>query len=195
VEGRSDGGARTSSSGWRKICLRITICRRGRAGGGSLGKRAYRWNPAAAWSSERACLARSTSVRNEAAMASASPTRGQVINAGDLAAPAIRILQLPEVYEVTGLKRGVIYRPQQKSFPQSVKFRITPFGWIDAEVRAICAAHRRRRRCGEHARDRARLASEPRRFSATARRCHSPREALLLVVNESRRGLLKRHVV
>jgi prophage regulatory protein len=70
-------------------------------------------------------------------MPSASPTRGQVIGARELAASAIRILRLPEVCQVTGLKRAMIYRLQQrKSFPQSVKITDHAVGWIDAEVRA-----------------------------------------------------------
>lgn len=37
-------------------------------------------------------------------MPSASPTRGHVMNAGELAASANRILRLPEVCQVTDLK-------------------------------------------------------------------------------------------
>lgn len=76
-------------------------------------------------------------MRNEVAMPSGSPKRGQGINAGEPAALAIRILRLPEVCQVTGLKRAMIYRLQQrKSFPQSIKLTDHAVGWIDAEVRA-----------------------------------------------------------
>jgi prophage regulatory protein len=48
-----------------------------------------------------------------------------------------RWLRLPEVCQVTGLKRAMIYRLQQrKSFPQSVKITDHAVGWIDAEVQA-----------------------------------------------------------
>ncbi|MEO8467902.1 MAG: AlpA family transcriptional regulator [Gammaproteobacteria bacterium] len=60
-----------------------------------------------------------------------------MINASELAAGAIRILRLPEVCQVTGLKRAMIYRLQQrKSFPQSVKITDHAVGWINAEVQA-----------------------------------------------------------
>jgi prophage regulatory protein len=50
---------------------------------------------------------------------------------------AIRILRLPEVCQVTGLKRAMIYRLQQrKRFPQSVKITDHAVGWIDAEIQA-----------------------------------------------------------
>ena len=50
---------------------------------------------------------------------------------------AIRILRLPEVCQVTGLKRAMIYRLQQrKRFPQSVKITDHAVGWVDAEVQA-----------------------------------------------------------
>lgn len=69
-------------------------------------------------------------------MSTASPTRGRAINAAEIAASAIRILRLPEVCQVTGLKRAMIYRLQQKKlFPQSVKITDHAVGWIDAEVR------------------------------------------------------------
>jgi prophage regulatory protein len=70
-------------------------------------------------------------------MPSGSPTRGHELNSGERAASAIRILRLPEVCQVTGLKRAMIYRLQQrKSFPQSIKLTDHAVGWIDAEVRA-----------------------------------------------------------
>jgi prophage regulatory protein len=60
-----------------------------------------------------------------------------MINANAIAAGAIRILRLPEVCQVTGLKRAMIYRLQQRqSFPQSVKITDHAVGWIDAEVQA-----------------------------------------------------------
>ena len=60
-----------------------------------------------------------------------------MINASELAAGTIRILRLPEVCQVTGLKRAMIYRLQQrKSFPQSVKITDHAVGWINAEVQA-----------------------------------------------------------
>ena len=60
-----------------------------------------------------------------------------MINASEIAAGAIRILRLPEVCQVTGLKRAMIYRLQQrKSFPQSVKITDHAVGWINAEVQA-----------------------------------------------------------
>lgn len=50
---------------------------------------------------------------------------------------AIRILRLPEVCQVTGLKRAMIYRLQaSNTFPQSVKITDHAVGWIDAEVQA-----------------------------------------------------------
>ena len=53
---------------------------------------------------------------------------------------AIRILRLPEVCQVTGLKRAMIYRLQQRnSFPQSVKITDHAVGWVDAEVQAWVA--------------------------------------------------------
>ena len=70
-------------------------------------------------------------------MASGSPARDPMINASEIAAGAIRILRLPEVCQVTGLKRAMIYRLQQrKSFPQSVKITDHAVGWINAEVQA-----------------------------------------------------------
>lgn len=63
--------------------------------------------------------------------------RPQAMNAKVLPAPSIRILRLPEVCQVTGLKRAMIYRLQKrKSFPQSVKITDHAVGWIDAEVQA-----------------------------------------------------------
>jgi prophage regulatory protein len=82
-------------------------------------------------------LFRGVPVTNEAAVASGSPAGAQVIDASEGAAGAIRILRLPEVCQVTGLKRAMIYRLQQrKSFPQSVKITDHAVGWIDAEVQA-----------------------------------------------------------
>jgi prophage regulatory protein len=73
----------------------------------------------------------------EAGVASGSPAGAQVIDASESAAGAIRILRLPEVCQVTGLKRAMIYRLQQRnSFPQSVKITDHAVGWIDAEVQA-----------------------------------------------------------
>lgn len=76
-------------------------------------------------------------MRNEAAQASDSVPRAQAPSASEVLAGAIRILRLPEVCQVTGLKRAMIYRLQQrKSFPQSVKITDHAVGWIDAEVQA-----------------------------------------------------------
>ena len=70
-------------------------------------------------------------------MASGSLVRDPTINTSEIAAGAIRILRLPEVCQVTGLKRAMIYRLQQrKSFPQSVKITDHAVGWINAEVQA-----------------------------------------------------------
>jgi prophage regulatory protein len=76
-------------------------------------------------------------MRTEATLAGRSPARDLRVNASEIAGAAIRILRLPEVCQVTGLKRAMIYRLQQrKSFPQSVKITDHAVGWIDAEVRA-----------------------------------------------------------
>jgi len=70
-------------------------------------------------------------------MTSGSMFRDHVSDASEIGAGAIRILRLPEVCQVTGLKRAMIYRLQQrKSFPQSVKITDHAVGWIDAEVQA-----------------------------------------------------------
>jgi prophage regulatory protein len=74
---------------------------------------------------------RDAPVTNEAAVASGS---AEVVDAGER---PVRILRLPEVCQVTGLKRAMIYRLQQKkSFPQSVKITDHAVGWIDVEVQA-----------------------------------------------------------
>ena len=76
-------------------------------------------------------------MKSEGAVARVSPARDRPGNASASAAGAIRILRLPEVCQVTGLKRAMIYRLQQrKSFPQSVKITDHAVGWIDAEVHA-----------------------------------------------------------
>ena len=52
----------------------------------------------------------------------------------------VRILRLPEVIVVTGLKRSMIYRLQaERRFPQSVKITDYAVGWIESEVHAWVA--------------------------------------------------------
>lgn len=64
----------------------------------------------------------------------------QVLAANESTVVALRMLRLPEVCQITGLKRAMIYRlQQQKSFPQNVKITDRAVGWVDAEVQAWLA--------------------------------------------------------
>jgi prophage regulatory protein len=122
-------------NGWRTTCSIETTRHQREAVERSPARRAYLWSPVNLRRWEAVRVSRSTMTKNEAAMPSGSVTRRPGINAGELV--AIRILRLPEVCQVTGLKRAMIYRLQQrKSFPQSIKLTDHAVGWIDAEVRA-----------------------------------------------------------
>jgi hypothetical protein len=116
--GRALGWWRSDVLEWMaKDCLRITTCRRSRVGEGSLGKRAHRWSPAAASSSERTRLLRSTSVRNRPALLSASPTRGQVIEFR-----RSRSLRYGDSRAARGLLGHRLEAWNDLAFSQSVKF-------------------------------------------------------------------------
>jgi prophage regulatory protein len=52
----------------------------------------------------------------------------------------IRVMRLPEVMRVTGIRRTLIYRLQAESrFPHSVKITDYAVGWLEAEVNAWIA--------------------------------------------------------
>ena len=52
-------------------------------------------------------------------------------------AESIRILRLPEVCEVTGLCRSMIYQMEADlRFPQRVKIGTRAVGWVEKEVNA-----------------------------------------------------------
>ena len=52
-------------------------------------------------------------------------------------ADSIRILRLPQVCEVTGLCRSMIYQMEADlRFPQRVKIGVRAVGWLDKEVNA-----------------------------------------------------------
>jgi prophage regulatory protein len=55
--------------------------------------------------------------------------------------PAVRILRLPDVCRLTGLKRSMIYQLQAENrFPHSVKLGIRAVGWLEHEVQAWITA-------------------------------------------------------
>jgi prophage regulatory protein len=50
---------------------------------------------------------------------------------------SLRILRLPQVCEVTGLCRSMIYQMEADSrFPRRVKIGVRAVGWLDNEVHA-----------------------------------------------------------
>jgi prophage regulatory protein len=50
---------------------------------------------------------------------------------------SLKILRLPQVCEVTGLCRSMIYQMEADlRFPQRVKIGVRAVGWLDNEVRA-----------------------------------------------------------
>jgi prophage regulatory protein len=50
---------------------------------------------------------------------------------------SLKILRLPQVCEVTGLCRSMIYQLEADlRFPQRVKIGVRAVGWLDKEVRA-----------------------------------------------------------
>lgn len=51
--------------------------------------------------------------------------------------PAIQILRLPQVCELTGLGRSMIYQLEADDrFPKRIKIGIRAVGWLQAEVQA-----------------------------------------------------------
>jgi prophage regulatory protein len=55
--------------------------------------------------------------------------------------PAVRILRLPDVCQITGFKRSMIYQLQAENrFPRSVKLGIRAVGWLEHEVQAWLTA-------------------------------------------------------
>ncbi|MHB8474796.1 MAG: helix-turn-helix transcriptional regulator [Steroidobacteraceae bacterium] len=50
---------------------------------------------------------------------------------------SLKILRLPQVCEVTGLCRSMIYQMEaERRFPQRVKIGVRAVGWLDNEVHA-----------------------------------------------------------
>jgi prophage regulatory protein len=76
-------------------------------------------------------------VEKTAEAASGLPPTNETVRANEVGTDPIRILRLPEVCHITGLKRAMIYRLQQMdSFPQSVRITDHAVGWVDSEVQA-----------------------------------------------------------
>lgn len=52
-----------------------------------------------------------------------------------------RILRLPQVCKMTGLRRSFLYELQaQRRFPQSIKLGARALGWVEGEIQAWIAA-------------------------------------------------------
>src|SRR5260221_11644494 len=50
---------------------------------------------------------------------------------------ALRIIRLPQVCSVTGLRRSMIYRLEaEQRFPNRIKIGVRALGWIESEVQA-----------------------------------------------------------
>jgi prophage regulatory protein len=58
-----------------------------------------------------------------------------VISECDLSATSLQILRLPQVCNVTGLRRSMIYQLEaEQRFPKRIKIGIRAVGWIESEV-------------------------------------------------------------
>jgi prophage regulatory protein len=57
-----------------------------------------------------------------------------------IASDAGRVLRLPQVCEITGLKRSMIYQLQaERRFPPSIKIGARAVGWLEIEIRGWVA--------------------------------------------------------
>jgi prophage regulatory protein len=58
-----------------------------------------------------------------------------VITERELSATSLQILRLPQVCNVTGLRRSMIYQLEaEQRFPRRIKIGIRAVGWIESEV-------------------------------------------------------------
>jgi prophage regulatory protein len=53
-----------------------------------------------------------------------------------IASDGARVLRLPKVCEITGLKRSMIYQMEmEQRFPRRIKIGVRAVGWLEGEVR------------------------------------------------------------
>ncbi len=70
-------------------------------------------------------------------------------NSVPIANAYVQLLRLPQVCQVTGLRRSMIYQLEaEQRFPRRIKIGVRAVGWIEGEIQQWVAQRIERSRCG-----------------------------------------------